>query len=737
MNQSRETVCCDYCGLPIGNGWFARSKASAKREPEPEYCCSGCRLAAEIAGHGDAPPTALLTRLGFAIFLTLNVVCVTMVLWSGDVYADGDPDRTRVGSLLADLFRYLSLLFSWPVAYLLAGPLIRNSWQQLRRGAAATDLLLVLGVFAAFAYSTISVLRGAGHIYFEVGCVVLVFVTLGRWLETTGRQQATASLDALARLLPNEVRRLVAGQETATPLEQIVRGDRLRIVAGERIPTDGRLVSGHAAIDEQLVTGESQPSIKEPGDTLYGGTLNHDGTLVVEVTAAAREGTLQRLVDAVAAARRTKGRYQRLVERVASWFLPIAMLIAAGTLVWHATHSGIEPALLAGMAVVLIACPCALGLATPLAVWTAIGAAARRGIVFRHGEALERLAGATSIYFDKTGTLSTGDAHVVEFLAAEGESPDEIHRHAASLAAASDHPFSKAIRGYLASALDARQHVPAVQTLPGRGLSARLSDGVTCHLGSLRWLESLGLKTSDDLRFKIETLQQQGLALTGIGWDNALRGVYVFAESMRPEVADAILALRQLRLKIAALSGDHIARVEQIGAQLGIAVTGELLPQDKLAAITSARASGEKTVMVGDGVNDAPALAAADVGVAMGCGADVSRDAAEVCLLGSNLSDLVDAIRLSRATVRAIRQNLFWAFVYNTAGIALACVGMLNPMWAAAAMTVSSVLVVTNSLRLAHVVDRGRSPNHQPSETTRAIGPSSAIARSALGDPTP
>jgi heavy metal translocating P-type ATPase len=708
MNNSVvEQSCCDYCGLPLASGWWRRGSATANSSrsgtAEPQYCCSGCRLAAEIARQrGDAAPTALLTRLGFAIFLTINVVMVTMVLWSGDVYADGDSARNTTTSALAEMFRYLSLLFAWPVVWLLAGPLARNAWQQLRRGTPATDLLLVLGVGAAFIYSTVSVFRGTGHIYFEVGCVVLVFVTLGRWLETTGKQQANAALDALAKLLPNTVRRVVDSQEEIVSLEHVAPGDRLRLLPGERVPTDGRIVLGTAAIDEQLLTGESQPAIKELGDAVYGGTLNLDGQLTIEATAAACEGTLQRLVEAVAVARRTKGHYQRLADHIAAWFLPIAIAIALATFAWHTSRSGLEQGLLAAMAVVLIACPCALGLATPLAVWTAIGQAAQRQILFRHGDAIERLARVRAIFFDKTGTLSTGIAEVTEFAMDDGESAAAIHDLTRRIAQGSNHPLSIAVTDFVGPASsDEGQNRLEVRSFAGRGLLGVSQGKVLCSLGNLRWMEETSSTISPPMRALISQFERAGLALVCLGSKGHVRGVYVCSESLRPEGRNAIAKLRQLGLHVEMLSGDHTARANTIGAALDVPALGDLLPADKVAALRVAKGHWSAIAMVGDGVNDAPALAVADVGIAMGCGADVSREAADVCLLTSDLTHVAAAIELARRTVRVIRQNLFWAFAYNMVGIALACTGKLNPMWAAAAMTVSSVFVVSNSLRLA------------------------------------
>jgi heavy metal translocating P-type ATPase len=730
MNAALDQPCCDYCGLPLGRGWFGRAAAipsHQQKSSERLYCCSGCRLADEIArSRGDKAPTAMLTRLGFAIFLTMNVVCFTMILWSGDVYADGDPARTRTSALLADLFRYLSLLFSMPVVWLLAGPLGRNSWQQLRRGAPATDVLLVLGIGAAFVSSILAVFRGEGHVYFEVGCVVLVFVTLGRWLETTGKQQANAALDALTRLLPATVRKIVGQREQIISLEEVSSGDRLRLLPGERVPVDGRILQGQAAIDEQFLTGESLPAIKEPGDPVFGGALNLDGQLIIEAASSPLEGTLQRLVDAVTQARRTKSRYQRLADRVATIFLPLTLAIAVATFAWHSYRSGFEQGLFASMAVMLIACPCALGLATPLAVWSALGGAARRQILFRHGEALERMAAVRAVFFDKTGTLTTGVALVDRLATEANQLPSQVHQVAHGLASASAHPLSIAIASETSQFADDQASPAVITAIAGRGVMGQLCDGQRGYLGSLRWMKELRLTLPGELEHAAHDMQKDGMATVYVGWSGLVRGVYGCSEALRPETKATLQQLRSRGLHLECLSGDDPTRAKKLSARLKLDIQAGLLPEEKVATLKLARLQWKSTAMVGDGINDAPALATADVGIAMGCGADVSREAADVCLMSSNLEHLVAAFALARRTVRVIRQNLFWAFAYNTLGIALAATGKLNPMWAAAAMTISSILVIGNSLRLADEPGPcDRNPDSQPDQSipdTKAVG---------------
>ncbi len=586
--------------------------------------------------------------------------------------------------------------------WLLAGPLASNAWQELRRGVAAVDLLLVLGIAAAFLYSLVSVIRGHGHVYFEIACVVLVLVTLGRWFEAAGKQRATQAIETLSTLLPRTALRIDGGSEHSTPLADLRQGDCIRVLPGERIAADGCIVTGVAAIDEQLVTGESRSVVKQAGDSVYGGALNLDGELVVRVAAESGRGTLDRMVEAVRQARLTKGQYQRLADRIASWFLPAAIALALVTAAWHTQHSGPERGMLAGMAVLLIACPCALGLATPMAVWLALGRASQSQVLFRHGDSLEKLAGVRTMFFDKTGTLSSGECDVDRLQVADGESREVVVERAGGLARASNHPYAMAIARFAADMnCDA---AICVQNLPGRGITG--TDPVTgamVVLGSQRLMDKLNLTIDSELAADVDRLIADGAAMTFLGWQGKVRGVFVLDEQLRLEAPACVGRLRDLGIDVEVLTGDTAQRAINIGRRLGVSVRGGLLPEDKLAAIRAASHNRTGVAMVGDGINDAPALAAADIGIAMGCGADVSREAAEVCLLGNDLSRVPWAVELARRTIGVIRQNLFWTFAYNTLGIGLAVTGRLNPIWASAAMMLSSFFVVGNSLRLGSV----------------------------------
>jgi heavy metal translocating P-type ATPase len=689
--MSREASRCDYCDLPLPPAWRHAPAAG------PHYCCFGCRFAAEVTRSRGEEGAAnwTLTRLGLAIFLTLNVLVFTMALWTPDFY--GSDDSSAFGESLRGLFRYTSLVFALPVLLLLGGPLLESAWQTLREGRLTADLLLVVGVATSYLYSVVSVVRGGGPVYFEVGCAVLVLVTLGRWLEATGKLRTTAALEALHRLLPDTARLLMNSEERSVPLSELRVGEVVRVLPGERIPCDGLIRRNSAAVDEQVLTGESQPVLRQVGDPVWAGSLNLDGDLHVEATVACEATALTRMMELIRRARQTKGRHERLADRIAAWFLPAVMLIALAAFAWHGQHDGWDRGVLVGLSVLLIACPCALGLATPLAVWTALGRAARAQVLFRNGEALERLAEVRAVRFDKTGTLTTGTPVVADFFLAPHEDRANVLALASALASASTHAHCQAIRTYTAASV-ARDVVELVEarTLPGRGISARRTDnGDTIYLGSPRWLKELGLS---DPR---EDVPEDERSRTCLAWGGFVRAEFVLSEQTRPEAADALTLLHGQRLDVAVLTGDRAPRARALAREWGVTVEAELLPEDKVAAVERARRAIGPVAMVGDGINDAPALAASDVGVAMGCGVEVARDSASVCLLGNDLRRLPWAIDLARQTVWVIRGNLFWAFAYNLLGVGFACTGRLNPVLASLAMVLSSLFILSNSLRLA------------------------------------
>lgn len=709
-DRAGHAVPCAYCRLPVP-GVVAES--GTDEASDPVFCCYGCRLAAEIAqGTGEeAAVRWMLVRVGTAIFLTLNLMVFTMALWTPDVYGPTMKDN-KMERAYEDLFRHLSLLSAAPVMLMLGPPLARSAWAGVRAGRPGSDLLVVVGVWAAFLVSMFAVFRGEGPIYFEVACVVLIFVTLGRWLEASGKLHTQQAMDDLAQLMPPEALVLRGAVAESVPVESIRRGDLLQIRPGDRVACDAVVESGEAATDEQIVTGESRLVPKTPGDKLLGGTLLVEGTLTARAIAPVSDSTIARLIDHVRNAREIKGKYARMADRVAAWLLPVALGLALAAGIAHAWHRDAVHGFLVAMSVLLIACPCAVGLATPLAVWSAMGQAARVGVLFADGEALERLAEVDVIVFDKTGTLTTGRPALVDSLRSGFRSRPDTAGILAAIASRSSHPLARVLTESGIAASEETGEITAglaeigkMETRPGRGLIASdpASGQTSILLGSPALLEDLGIELLTEIGDRLEIARRQGLSvlLFHAAGPQPAQALFSFDESLRADTISAIDALRKLQTvpRLIVLTGDHLAAGEKLAQALAIEVISELSPEAKQAFVRKRQAEGRVVAFVGEGYNDAPAMASADVGIALGAGADLTRDNASVCILGDRIAAVPYVIELSKATVRRIRRNLFWAFFYNIIGLLFAATGLLSPTLAAAIMFVSSVAVVAGSSR--------------------------------------
>ncbi len=769
-HDSEEPLCCIWCGLPVAGvrspSPRALNAATVDASASDDvYCCFGCRMAHTITQERGREGAVRWTivRLGIAIFFSMNLMAFTMTMWSLDVY---DVQRDPFQVQLFDVFRWLSMIFSLPVLGLLGIPLLQNAIISWRQRIFSTDLLIATGVAAAYVISVVNVLRGSETVYFEVGATVLVMVTLGRWFEATGKHRATEALDQLAALLPESVTRQTPDGSEEVPCSEITVGDRLEIRPGERFPVDAILVQGRTTVDEQVFTGESVPVGRVTGDRLLGGTVNLDGNVIVEATAVFKAGSFGRLLQLLQEARLSRGHYQRLADRVSAWFFPLITGVAALTLIAH-WSAGIGVAVQHALSVLLIACPCALGLATPLAVWTALSTAAKHQVLFRSGEAIERLAIVKSICFDKTGTLTTGSPQVRHLCVLDDHDSRDILPLCAALAKTSTHPFSKAVVQFVeewptsnraactaAEARDWNKNIDLrdIRSVPGGGVEAFSPDGKQLRLGSLEFITAAG-DISPRLRLRmahaLSIADQEAASVVAVSV--AARPVIMFllTETMRPESSETVKRCMELHLPVTVLTGDRAAKAEQlrrnlldcheVGCQCSVECAAgnthdhhhheiipapapasrlkiecDLRPEQKVRHLREIRERCSTVAMVGDGINDAPALAVSDVGIAMGCGADVSRDSAQVCLLSNDLSRIPWAVQLARRTTRVIRHNLFWAFGYNFAGVVLAAFGLLNPAVAAGLMIVSSLLVITNSLRLMADSPDDSSEREQP-----------------------
>ncbi|MCB9853146.1 MAG: cation-translocating P-type ATPase [Phycisphaerales bacterium] len=681
---------CDYCGLPVRGTRVGDAKV---------YCCFGCSIAAEITksrgeeGHVNE----MIARLGVAGFLSMIVMVLAVYLYGEAAYLTSDQ-ATEFSRTMAGLARYAQLLLTAPVLYLLALPIFLNALDQLRRRAIATDALIVIGVGAAYAFSVISTYRDAGATYYETACMILVFVTLGRWFEASGRFKASQAVRALEKLVPDEIVVTRDGHEMAVKFTEVLVGDVIRAVAGERIAVDGVVIAGEANVDEQLLTGESSPVARHEGSSVSAGTANLDGTLTIRATAIGADSTISRLVALLEQAKEAKGRYERWSDRVVSKFVlfTIALAIVGAAMGW--VRGGAGESLMTALAVLLIACPCALGIATPMAIWIALGRAARYGVIFRGGEALERLAAVRVVFFDKTGTLTTGRMQLESI--APNDSFDKPLSVAAGLSAGSRHSISRAIENHARASHVEAARFDAVRTIPGMGLVASNGGAGAPALGSVDLMRDRNFEFDDEMTAAVADNVQSRRAVACVGWENRVRGVFGLSEALRDDAASTIAQLKSMGLNAMVLTGDHKARADAIGESLGVLVHSELRPEIKVSTLARYHDTHGVVAMVGDGLNDAPAMAAADVGIAMGCGADVTRDAGDVCLLSNQLVRVPRLIALARKTVRTVRVNLLWALLYNGAGMGLAVAGKLNPLFAAAAMAGSSLFVVANSLRL-------------------------------------
>jgi len=597
----------------------------------------------------------------------------------------------------------LQLLLATPVQFWLGARFYRAGLASLRAGTGSMDTLVALGTSAAYFHSCFLLLRSGGHpdspLYFEASAAVITLVRLGKWLELRAKRSTTSALRGLMALQPERATVRRHGKELDLPIEEVAAGEQVLTRPGQRVPVDGIVVQGESDLDESLLTGESFPVLKHTGDTVTAGTLNGNGLLVVQATRVGQDSTLARIIDMVYGAQAGKAPIQHLVDRVSAVFVPAVLIIAACTFAawWLGTGRG-DAALIAAVSVLVIACPCALGLATPTAIVAGTGAAARAGILVRDVDALERIARIDTVVFDKTGTLTQGEPALVE-LVARGMAGDDVLRLAASVQQGSVHPLSKATCKAADEAHLTRAPLTEFRNATGHGVSGHIS-GEPVLVGNPDWVAANGIDLTelhDDLA-AFEARQRTPVVVAHAGSAVGLLG---FEDPLRESSREAVARLQQRGLDVMLLSGDSNAIAQSVARSLGIKeATGRVLPEGKQQRIRSLQQSGRHVAMVGDGLNDAPALAEADVGIAISGGTDVAQHTARVVLMRPDPRLVLGVLQIAHATLAKIRQNLFWAFVYNCVGIPLAALGRLDPMFAGLAMAMSSVSVVSNSLLL-------------------------------------
>ena len=687
----------DLIATVIKTGYTAEEPPPAAPEPAP---ADSAEAAAPAPGEHDA----LRHRMLVSLVLSLPVVVLAMA-----------------PSLQFDNWQWLSLTLAAPVVVWGGTPFHKAAWTNARHGAATMDTLVSLGTLAALGWSvwalffghagmtgmrhgfdlTVTRANGSSSIYLEAAAGVTTFILIGRYLEAKSKRRAGAALRALMELGAKDVAVLRGGREVRVPVRELAVGDRFVVRPGEKVATDGTVVEGSSAVDASMLTGESVPVDVAVGDTVAGATVNAAGRIVVEATRIGADTQLSRMARLVEDAQNGKAEVQRLADRVSGVFVPIVLLIAVGTLLtWWLTTNDATAAFTAAVAVLIIACPCALGLATPTALMVGTGRGAQLGILIKGPEVLESTRRVDTVVLDKTGTVTTGRMRLHQVIPGPRTSEDELLRLAGAVEHASEHPIARAIADGAAERTGTLPAPESFGSVPGLGVHG-VVDGHMVLVGRDKLLTQRSIELPEELASAKAAAEAEGHTAVAVAWDGHARGVLTVADAVKETSAEAVTQLRALGLTPVLLTGDNRRVAESVAREVGIdEVIADVLPEEKVAVVKRLRDEGRTVAMVGDGVNDAAALATADLGLAMGTGTDAAIEAGDLTLVRGDLRVAADAIRLARRTLATIKGNLFWAFGYNVAALPLAAAGLLNPMIAGAAMAFSSVFVVSNSLRL-------------------------------------
>ena len=687
-----EGMTCAACAARIGRGLsgldgveeanvnYATARAVVSYDPDAvdlaAFSTTIQKLGYAVAADGDASEEQLAElgrRLVAAVVLSVPTVAISMV-----------------SALQFGGWEWVVAALATPVVWWVGWPFHRTALRNLRHGSTTMDTLVSMGTGAAWAWSAVALLAVDGHVYFETAAVIVTLILLGRWFEARAKRRSGDAIRALAGLGASTARL----EDGATiDVDDLRVGMRLVVRPGEKVPVDGLVVDGASSVDASMITGEPVPVVVGVGDEVIGATINGNGSLTVEAVRVGGDTKLAQIMRLVNEAQASTAPVQRLADRVSAVFVPTALGIAGVTLIgWLVAGRPASEAFTAAVAVLIIACPCALGLATPTAIMVGTGRGASLGVIIKGGEVLEATRQVNHLVVDKTGTVTEGRMELVSVTAALGTDRSEVLQRAASVESRSEHPVGEAI---VAAAPDI-QPVSGFQNLPGLGVRATI-DSVEVVVGRIQLFDEV----HEDLLAAMAEAEDTGGTAVLAGWDGTARGVLVVADRIRPTSAEAVAAFRDLGLDVTLLTGDNARTAQAVASAVGIdRVVAEVMPEDKDAEIQRLQAEGQVVAMVGDGINDAPALARSDLGIAVGTGTDVAIETSDLTIVSGDLRAVADAIALSRQTLATIKGNLFWAFAYNTAAIPLAALGILNPMIAAGAMGFSSVFVVTNSLRL-------------------------------------
>lgn len=672
------------------------SRQSAPADPNWQF--SSCCVDLDQTDPGEEAWN-LLTRLALGIVFSMDTMMMSFFLYSDWARAAIFGGAPAIPPAIVFLFKLNMLLGSTLTMFVLVPPILRASWEGLRQRRVSTDTLIALGSLSGYFASLYGIARG-GDVYFDTATTILVFVTAGHYLELRARARGSEALERLLARTPDVACVIRGGVETEAAASTLVIGEEVIVRPGGAVPVDGIVIDGTGSVNEASITGEAEPVFKEAGDPVYSGTVSLDGRFIIRAVGVGENRVMARLVSLLREALSRRAPVQRLADRVSAVFVPLTVLLAAAAFAFWSWRADTGQGLLAALAVLLVACPCALGVATPLAIWAGMGRAAEGGVLVRSAEALEKLANVRAVFFDKTGTLTQGTLRLREAQAGEGIAVESVIERAVSLETASEHSLGRAVVSYARQRRIAPKPIRDFRALPGLGVRGFVEES-DAAVGSGRFMERLGWSVPRVLASERTRLEAAGHTVIFVGWDGEARGLLAFVEAVRPEAPETVKQLTEAGLVVEGLTGDDHAAGEALARHLGISVRANLLPEDKERLIGETRERLGPVAMVGDGLNDAPALARADVGIALGCGVDVTREAADVSLIGSDLRQVAWALMLAQETYRTIRQNLWWAFFYNGIGIALALAGVLHPIVSAIAMVASNLFVVGNSLRLA------------------------------------
>lgn len=645
----------------------------------------------DISGHVHLSDDlrAARDRAIWALALALPVLVLAM----GDV---------RLGSELMgrDLSVWIQMLLSGVVILGIGKEFHKGFLAEFRQMAPGMNTLISLGTLVAFFSSLSSFTIGKGFLYFETGAVIASLILLGRYLEARSRGQASQAIQKLLSLQPQKARVFLNGEERMVEIDGVRVDDIVLIKPGEKIPLDGEVINGGSSVDESLVTGESMPVGKQIGDAVIGATMNIQGALTVRVTKIGKDTVLQQIIALVDEAQTTKAPIQKFADRVAGIFVPVVLVIAFGTFVaWFVVTGSIVLSLAPAIAVLVIACPCALGLATPTALMVGTGLGAERGVLIKNAGVLEKGKNISTILLDKTGTLTQGKPSVTDIVPCEGVTEADVLSRAASIESLSEHPLAQAVVKYARERNASFEEPKEFESLAGKGVKAVL-EKKTYTLGSPRLMKEYHVPM-DAYQDRVSGLEREGKTVIALSREGQLMGILAIADTLKPDAAGAIARLKKSGYGVALVTGDNARTAETVAQSIGIErVYAEVLPDQKLSLVKELQLKGERVAFVGDGINDAPSLAQADFGIAIGTGTDIAIEAGDIVIVKGSPTKIVEALELSRLTFRTIKQNLFWAFLYNVAALPLAAFGFLNPIIASGAMAFSSVSVVLNSLRI-------------------------------------